>query len=150
MALSLFAPSMWELGMPTSDLDQLLSAVLRPAQESGSQVARMPTTSVDVVEKKDAFEFRADVPGMKKEDIKVQVLEGRVLSISGERKMEEKKEGDNWHRVERSYGRFERAFKLPQNTDPSKITAKHENGVLTISVQKRQEEPPKTTAINIE
>eukprot|EP00898_Chlorokybus_atmophyticus_P007356 jgi/Chlat1/7621/Chrsp64S07160 len=148
MALSLFP--MWELGMPTSDVDRLFSAMLRPSSEAaGQQLARMPTASVDVVETKDAFEFHADVPGMKKEDIKVQVLEGRVLSISGERKQEEKKEGDNYHRVERSYGSFERAFKLPENTDPSKVTAKHENGVLTITVQKRQEEP-KTTAINID
>eukprot|EP00898_Chlorokybus_atmophyticus_P007352 jgi/Chlat1/7618/Chrsp64S09155 len=102
MALSLF-PGMWELSMPSSDLDQLVNALMRPSQEDGSQITRMPTASVDV---------------------------------------EEKNEGDNYHRVERSYGHIERAFKLPQNTDPSKITAKHENGVLTISVQKRKEEPP--------
>eukprot|EP00898_Chlorokybus_atmophyticus_P007368 jgi/Chlat1/7632/Chrsp64S07110 len=147
MALSPFFGREWELGMPR-DMEGLMDAVLRGGAASNA-VARLPTASVDVVEKKDAFEFRADVPGMNKEDIKVQVLEGRVLSISGERKKEEKKEGDNWHRMERNYGRFERAFKLPQNTDPSKVTAKHENGVLTVSVQKHQEEPPKTTDIAI-
>eukprot|EP00898_Chlorokybus_atmophyticus_P007351 jgi/Chlat1/7617/Chrsp64S07099 len=146
MALSPFFGREWELGMPR-EFDSLFD-VLRGGAAANA-VARVPTASVDVVEKKDAFEFHADVPGMNKEDIKVQVLDGRVLSISGERKQEEKKEGDNWHRVERSYGRFERSFRLPQNTDPSKITAKHENGVLTISVQKRREDPPKTTEVTI-
>ena len=75
--------------------------------------------------------FKADVPGLKKEDVKVEVEDGNVLQISGERS-KEREENDKWHRVERSSGKFLRRFMLPENAKTEQISASMENGVLML------------------
>jgi HSP20 family protein len=81
--------------------------------------------------------------------VKVQVEEGRVLQISGERKKEEASPTDRWHRVERPHGSFLRRFKLPENTKVEEVKAAMENGVLTVTVPKIPPPEPKSAVRNI-
>jgi HSP20 family protein len=92
--------------------------------------------STDIVETDKELVFKSDAPGMTKEDIKIHVSDGRVLCISGERKSEHKEATDKFHRVERSFGKFTRQFRLPDTVDVSKIAAKVENGGLTVIIPK--------------
>ncbi|KAK1272563.1 hypothetical protein QJS04_geneDACA018321 [Acorus gramineus] len=82
--------------------------------------------------------FKADLPGLKKEEVKVEVEEGRVLQISGERSREKEEKNDTWHRVERSSGRFLRRFRLPEGARVDQVKAAMENGVLMVTVPERE------------
>ncbi|CAL9084916.1 unnamed protein product [Musa acuminata var. zebrina] len=80
-----------------------------------SETSSFANTRIDWKETPEAHVFKADLPGVKKEEVKVEVEEGRVLQISGERSKEEEEKSDKWHRVERSSGKFLRRFRLPEN-----------------------------------
>ena len=102
------------------------------------------TPEVDVTEKEDRYLVKADLPGMKQEDIKVN-LEDNVLTISGERKEEkdEKDEKKHYHYYERRYGSFARSFTLPNTVKTDEIKAKYEKGVLHIEIPKAEAKKPK-------
>lgn len=104
--------------------------------------------AVDVVEKKDSIVVKADLPGLAKEDINVSI-ENNILTISGEKKLEqENKEGDVV-RMERYYGSFNRAFTLPSTVDPGKVNARFENGVLELTLTKKEEAKPRQIRIDV-
>jgi len=104
---------------------------------------------VDIKENDNELVVQAEVPGMKKEDFNVNMKEG-VLSISGEKRSEEKTEGDNWHRIERVFGRFQRSFYIPTEVDDKKIKAAYKDGVLTVSLPKREEAKRKEIPISVD
>ncbi|HEY6877014.1 MAG TPA: Hsp20/alpha crystallin family protein [Polyangiales bacterium] len=94
---------------------------------------------VDVHEDDEALVLRADLPGVKREDIEIQV-DGNVLTLKGERKLESESEKRRYHRVERSYGSFVRQWQLPTNVDATKVDAAFDNGILTLKLPKKEEQ----------
>ena len=100
------------------------------------------TPTVDVKETDENYLFHFDLPGMKKEDIHVEI-NGNQLVVSGERKSEAEENTKGYHRVERSYGRFQRSFQLPDSVDSEKIQGKYKDGVLELTVAKTPKIKPK-------
>ncbi|XP_009351173.1 16.9 kDa class I heat shock protein 2-like [Pyrus x bretschneideri] len=116
---------------------------------SARETTSIANTRVDWKETPEAHIFKADLPGIKKEEVKVEVEDGRVLQISGERSREQEDKNDKWHRVERSSGKFIRRFRLPENAKIDQVKAAMENGVLTVTVPKEEEKKPEVKAIEI-
>jgi HSP20 family protein len=108
-----------------------------------------PDTRIDWRETPETHVFKADLPGLKKEEVKVEVEDGRVLQISGVRSREREDKGDTWHRVERSSGKFLRRFRLPENAKVDQVSAAMENGVLTVTVPKEAMQKPEVRPIQI-
>jgi HSP20 family protein len=111
--------------------------------------ARRWTPATDLAETADAYVLRADLPGLRPEDVKIE-FENRVLSISGERRAETTDQGAGYHRVERAFGSFRRSLTLPAGVDADAITAAFDQGVLTVTVPKPEAVKPRRVAIAIE
>lgn len=104
--------------------------------------------ALDVTHDKDQVQVVAELPGLKKEDIELNLQEG-VLTISGERKdTNERKEGET-HRTERFYGRFQRSVELPVEVDANRVNATYSNGLLTVTLAKAEAAKPKQITINV-
>ena len=103
--------------------------------------------TVDLSETENGYEVKAELPGMKKEDINVE-LKDHVLTLTGEKKHEEKDEKKNYHRIERTYGKFQRSFRLPTEVKNDEIKARYRNGVLTIDIPKAEEVKPKEITVS--
>jgi len=106
------------------------------------------TPAVDIYEDEQSYTLKLDVAGIDEKDIDIK-LEGNTLSISGERKFETEEKTENYRRVERRYGRFGRAFKVPQTIDSESVTAKYDKGVLKIRLVKKADAKPKQIKINL-
>lgn len=104
--------------------------------------------SVDIAETPEEFQIKAELPEVKKEDVKINIEDG-VLRISGERKQEKEEGGKKWHRVERTYGSFMRTFSLPTNVDDAKIQADYKDGVLTLRLPKSAQAKPRSVEVKI-
>ncbi len=104
--------------------------------------------AVDIHETEDGYIVKADLPGMKKEDIQID-LKNSTLTLKGEKKFEEKVSKDNYVRTERAYGTFVRSFTLPHNVDAEKIRASYKDGVLEFALPKKEEAKPKQIKVEV-
>jgi HSP20 family protein len=106
------------------------------------------TPAVDLYEDEAAYIIKCELPEVGKEDVKVNLNEN-VLSISGERRVENEDKRDNYHRIERSYGQFYRSFSLPPNVNPEAINAEFKDGVLRLTLPKKEEAKPKQIQVKV-
>ena|SRR2546427_783528 len=106
------------------------------------------TPAIDLYEDKDNFFVRAELPGMKKEDIDLSLHDGS-LSISGERKAEDKHQDAEVYRAERFFGRFQRTITLPAPVAADKVKAQYKDGILTVTLPKTEEAKPKHIDVNV-
>ena len=102
----------------------------------------------DITEDEKEYLIKAELPELKREDVKV-IVEHGVLTISGERKFEKEEKKKKFHRVERGYGTFVRSFTLPDDADGTKIKAEFKNGLLTVHLPKSESAKPKQIEINV-
>ncbi len=136
-------PTFGRLSDLRDELDRLFSSPL-----SGVAQLTSGTPALDLYEDKDNFTVTAELPGLKREDIEVSLHEG-ALSISGERKSEEKFEDAETYRSERFFGKFHRVVTLPKAVQGDKITAQYKDGILTVTLPKAEEAKPKQITVKV-
>ena len=122
------------------------SMLSTPMMQSVMPKAVDITPSVDIFEEGDEVVVKADIPGVKKDDLDVTITENS-LTISGEKKQEQEVKEKDYHRVERSYGSFSRSFRLPENVNGSKAKAEFKDGVLEVRLPKTEETKQKKIEI---
>src|SRR5436305_5828848 len=127
-------------------VNRLFNDVLERTGEESSLTAWAP--SVDIYETENRLVVKADLPEVDPKDLDIRV-ENNILTIRGERKFEKKVNEENYLRVERSYGSFARSFSLANTVNPDAIKADFQNGVLTLSIPKREEAKPKQIKVNV-
>jgi len=128
-------------------------ANLRVFEDAFSRLLTEPSTnrpwapSVDIYETENNLVLKADLPDVDIKDIDVRV-ENQTLSLSGERKFEHEDKGKGYHRIERNYGRFTRSFAVPNTFDTENISAEFKNGVLTVSLPKKEAAKPRQIKVS--
>jgi HSP20 family protein len=133
----------WE---PLRLLQELMSLDPFAEMRSGGAESTVFNPRFEVKESKDAYVFKADLPGIDEKDVDIS-LTGSRLTISGKRDAEQQQENDRYYAYERSYGSFSRSFTLPDGADVDHAEADMKNGVLTISVPKRPEHQPRKISL---
>ncbi len=106
------------------------------------------TPAVDILETDNELIFKADLPDIDMKDVNVEIENG-TLTISGERKFDQEEKGQGYHRIERGYGSFARYFSLPDTVDPDKVKADYKNGVLTVTLPKKEIAKPRTVKVDV-
>ncbi|MGZ8365413.1 MAG: Hsp20/alpha crystallin family protein [Nitrospira sp.] len=132
--------------------DRLNRVFARPATRTANGKETMIvadwTPSVDISETEQEYQIKAEIPDVKKEDVKV-MLEDGVLTIQGERKHEKEEKGKKYHRIERSYGSFVRTFSLPDVIEEEKVKAEFKDGVLNLHLPKSEKAKPKAIEVKV-
>jgi HSP20 family protein len=144
----------WDPFKETEDLQSRFAKLLglTPARTGNGGQEQMTVTewapAVDIVEDSKEWLVKADLPDVKKEDVKVTVEDG-VLTVTGERKFEKEEKDKKYHRIERSYGSFLRSFVLPDEADSSKVNAEFKDGVLKVHLPKNEKAKPKSIEVKL-
>jgi HSP20 family protein len=130
-----------------NEMNRLFNTVFdAPAPGNGGNTLRRWMPAMDLVETDDHFVLRADLPGMKEEDVKIEFEDG-TLTVSGDRKAEHESKNEGYYRVERAFGSFSRSLTLPQGINPEAVTASFNNGVLEVRIPKPEERKPRRIEI---
>ena len=130
------------------DFDRLLKEAFTPFFGEGEPSTRTWAPPVDIYENENDIVLKAELPGIDPKDVEVRV-EDNTLYLKGERKFEKEVKNENYHRVERSYGSFARSFSLPNSINSEKVKAEYKDGLLTLTLPKREEAKPKTIRIDV-
>jgi HSP20 family protein len=131
-----------ELDAFQSDVNRLFDSFFGRREGAADYAAsRRWVPAMDLVETEDSLVLRADLPGLDRGDIDIEVKDG-VLTVSGERKAQHETQREGYHRVERSFGRFSRALELPKGIDPQSVSASFDKGVLEVRMPKPAERKP--------
>ena len=152
MALIRWSPRTWD---PFSELSTLQERMNRLFEESLPSTRREEDLNlgefypaVDIKEGDKAITLKAELPGIKKEDVHIDVNDG-VITLGGERKFEKEDKKEDYHRIERSYGNFHRSFTLPSTVDIGAIKATYKDGILEVTLPKTEEAKPKSIPVDI-
>lgn len=146
--------SRWNPLKEVEDLEKRLSQLLGRNVPAGTTDKNEAITVaqwspvVDISEDDKEYTIKAELPDVKKEDIKLNVHDD-VLTITGERKYEKEEKGKKYHRVERAYGSFVRSFTLPEDADGTKVTAEYKDGLLNVRLPKSEKAKPKTIEVKV-
>lgn len=118
--------------------------------ESNNEMLTMAdwAPSVDISETDAAYLVKAEIPGVRKEDVKVAIQDG-MLTLQGERRQEKEEKGKKFHRVERCYGSFMRSFRMPDDADEGKVKAEFKDGMLNITLAKSEKAKPKQVNVSV-
>lgn len=143
----------WDPFRELEEMSERLNRVVnRPASRSADGKEAITVAdwipTVDIAETDAAYQIKAELPEVKKEDVKVTVEDG-VLTISGERRHETEEKGKTYHRVERSYGSFVRSFTLPDHVDEAGVKAEYKDGVLNLHLPKSEKAKPKAIDVKV-
>jgi HSP20 family protein len=138
----------WDPFQQLAEMQREVERVLGRTPHNGEQL-RAWVPVVDIEQTKDALVLRFDLPGIRREDVSIEV-DGRTLTVSGERKEEKEENHEGYYSRERLIGKFSRSFMLPENVDESKIEAEVKEGVLTIKVPRPAEQKPHRVEIKPE
>lgn len=146
MALMRWSPARDLLAI-REDMDRLFREFFgRPEGEEGTWLPGTWTPPVDIHETEDALVLKAELPGVSKDDINVELKDSR-LTLRGQRQRETEVKEEQYHRRERAYGSFQRTFMLPTSVDPEKVTASYKDGILELRLPKSEAAKPKRIAI---
>ena len=147
MSLLRFRPysDLWDM---YGKINRLFEEDLKREGEEAPMSTRCWAPATDIYETKEEYVFKLELPGISKDDVKVE-LEGDKLRITGDREEEKEVEKENYHRVERVCGSFARSFQLPKNANGEKVSANMKDGILELRIPKQEEAKAKSITINI-
>lgn len=155
MALVRWTPSRELISWPTElvniqrEINRIFEDFFRgDLMDDGTFGLSVWTPAVDIAEHDNEYVVKVELPGVSKDDVKV-TLESNILTIRGEKKREKETEKDNYHRMERMYGSFQRSFTLPSTVRADKIDAVYKDGILTITLPKAEEAKPKQIEVKV-
>lgn len=155
MSLVRWNPSRELAAFPTDilnmqrEVNKMFNSFFRgDTQDDGGMIPSVWTPAVDVAEHENQYVVKVELPGVTKDDVKITIQEN-VLTIRGEKKQETETKDSNFHRVERSYGSFQRSFSLPTHVKNEKIEASYKDGILTVTLPKAEEAKPKQIEVKV-